>query len=121
MALIIKLDSIVIKNPTTPIQISQYPITAHVGRVSSGLMTMSYVTDKKSFQFDYEAIKANDLTTILDIIYDFPTMFHTLNINENGVAADYTVYPGAVTKNILRSDENGYWYWSDVSFQLIER
>ena len=121
MALIIKLDGTTIKNPTKPIIIGKYPVTAHVGRVASGFMTMSFVAEKSTFQFVYDAISNSNLQTILDIIHDFPTMFHTLNINENGVETEYTVYPGAVTKTIFRSDNNGYWWWKDTSFQLIER
>ena len=121
MALIIKLDGTTIKNPTKPIVIGKYPVTAHVGRVASGLMTMSFVAEKSTFQFVYDAISHSNLQTILDIIYDFPTMFHTLNINENGIETEYTVYPGAVTKTLLRTDNDGYWYYQNASWQLIER
>lgn len=121
MALVIKLDNIPIKNPSKPIVISKYPVTAHVGRLSSGLMTMSFVDDKSTFQFAYDAMKHSELQTILNIIHDFPTMFHTLNINENGIETEYEVYPGAVTKTPFRTDNNGYWIYKDISFQLIER
>ena len=120
MALVIKIDSTTIKNPTTPIQISKYPVTK-AGRVASALMAIDFLAEKSTFQFEYDVISQADLQEILDIINDFPTMFHTLNINENGVEANYTVYPGAVTKSVFRSDNNGYWYWKDVTFQLIEQ
>lgn len=121
MALIVKLDGTTIKNPTKPIIIGTYAVTAHVGRVASGLMTMSFVAEKSTFQFVYDAISHSNLQTILDIIQDFPTLFHTLNINENGVEVEYTVYAGAVNKTILRSDNSGYWHYKDCGFQLIER
>ena len=121
MALIVKLDNTTIKNPTKPVAIGKYPVTAHVGRVASGLMTMSFVAEKSTFQFVYDAISHSDLQTILDIIEDFPTLFHTLSITENGVAVEYEVYAGAVTKTIFRSDNDGYWYYKDTSFSLIER
>lgn len=121
MALVIKLDNVPIKNPTKPIIIGKYPVTAHVGRVSSGLMTMSFVAEKSTFQFVYDAMKHSELQTILDIIHNFPDIFHTLNINENGVEAEYTVYPGAVTRTPFRTDNNGYWIYKDISFQLIEQ
>ena len=121
MALIIKLDSTTIKNPTEPVQIGKYAVTAHVGRVASGLMTMSYVANKSTFQFVYAVISQSELKTILDIIEDFPTLFHTLSITEDGVAVEYTVYAGAVTKTIFRSDNDNFWYYKDVSWQLIER
>jgi len=57
----------------------------------------------------------------LDIIEDFPTLFHTLSITEDGVAVEYTVYAGAVTKTIFRSDNDNFWYYKDVSWQLVER
>ena len=121
MALIVKLDNTTIKNPTKPIVIGKYPVTAHVGRVASGLMTMSFVAEKSTFQFVYDVIRYDVLQVILDIIEDFPTLFHTLNINENGVEVEYTVYAGAVTKTIFRSDNDGLWYFKDVSFQLIQQ
>jgi len=120
MALIVKLDGVTIKNPSVPIQISKYPVT-RAGRVASALMAIDYLADKTTFGFEYEAIRHDELQVILNIIHDFPTMFHTLTINENGVEQNYTVYPGAVKKQLLRSDNNGYWYWQAVSFQLIEQ
>ena len=121
MALIITIDSTPIQNSTKPIVIGHFPVVAHAGRVASGDMTMDYVTNKKTFQFEYEAIRADVLKIITDIIFDFPDMFHTLIINENGGSDEYTIYPGAITKTLLRSDNDGYWYWQSVSFQLIER
>lgn len=120
MALVIKLDGTTIKNPSVPIQITKYPVTK-AGRVSSALMAIDFLAEKSTFQFEYEAISHSDLQTILNIIHDFPTMFHTLTINENGVEQSYTVYSGAVKKQLLRSDNNGYWYWQSVTFQLIEQ
>ena len=121
MALIVKLDNTTIKNPTKPVAIGKYPVTAHVGRVASGLMTMSFVAEKSTFQFVYDVIRYDVLQVILDIIEDFPTLFHTLSITENGVAVEYTVYAGAVTKIPFRTDNDGYWVYKDVSWQLIER
>ena len=121
MALIITIDGTTIQNPTKPIVIGHFPVTAHVGRVASGDMTMDYVTNKKTFQFEYEAIRADVLKIITDIIFDFPDMFHTLIINEDGGSNTYTIYPGAITKTLLRSDNNNFWYWKDVSVTLIER
>ena len=120
MALIIKLDGTTIKNPSVPLQISKYPVTK-AGRVASALMTIDFLAEKSTFSFEYESISHADLQTILNIIHNFPTMFHTLNINENGVEANYTVYPGAVTKTPYRTDNNGYWFYKNISFQLIEQ
>jgi len=120
MSLIIKLDGTTIKNPSVPIQISKYPVTK-AGRVASALMAIDFLAAKSTFQFEYEAIRHDELQVILNIIHNFPAMFHTLTINENGQEASYTVYPGAVTKQLLRSDNNGYWYWQKTTFQLIEQ
>ena len=120
MALVIKLNGNTIRNPTVPIQISKYPVTK-AGRVASALMTIDFLAEKSTFKFEYDVISYANLQTILNILHNFPTMFHTLNINENGVEANYTVYPGAVIKSVFRSDNNGYWYYKDVSFQLIEQ
>jgi len=120
MALIIKIDGTTIKNPTTPLQISIYPVTK-AGRVASALMTIDFLAEKSTFKFEYDVISYANLNKILAIINNFPTMFHTLTVNENGVEASYTVYPGAVTKSVFRSDNNGYWYFKDVSFSLIEQ
>jgi hypothetical protein len=123
MALIIKINDVQITNPTgNKIEISQYPVTARVGRVASGNMTMDYVTEKKTFSFKYDVIRQDKLKTITDQVYNFEDgMFKTLSINEDGIIKEYIVYPGAITKLLFRSDNDGFWYWVGVSFQLIER
>jgi len=120
MALIIKIDNTTIKNPSKPIEIGRYVLTK-AGRVTSGEMMLDYIADKRTFQFEYESLRVDNLNTILNIIEGYPTMFHTLTINENGVVANYTVYPGAVHRTPYRTDNNGYWYYRDVKFQLIEK
>lgn len=119
MSLIIKLDGTTIKNPSKPIGISKYALTK-AGRTADGIMHFEFIAEKSTFQFEYESLRADDLQTILGIVEAFPTMFHVLTINENGVEANYTVYAGAVARTPYRTDNNGYWYYKDVQFQLIE-
>lgn len=120
MALTVTIDGTEIERPTKPIEISKYALTKS-GRVADGTMTMDYIADKSTFQFEWESIKVSALRTILDLVEAFPTMFHTLTINENGAEASYNVYFGAVKRTPYRTDNNGYWYYKDVKFQAIEK
>jgi len=120
MAMEITVDGTTIKNPSKKPVFSKYPVTK-AGRVASALMTIDFLAEKNTIKFEYESIDATDLQTIKDTIYNFPTMFHTLVITDNGVASTYTVYPGALTYTPYRTDNNGYWVYKNASFQLIEQ
>lgn len=120
MSQIVKIDGVQIKNPSIPIQITKYAVTK-AGRVASALMAIDFLAEKSTFQFNYESLRADDLATITDIVEAFPTMFHTLTINENGIEASYTVYFGAVKRTPYRTDNNGYWYYKNIEFQAIQQ
>lgn len=117
MALLLKLGGIDVKKPTKFL-ISKYTVTAHMGRVASGLMTGDYVVQKKTFHFEYEAIRGDHLNTILNIIYT-PVLFFGITYSENGVTRSATVYAGHIPQELYRSD--GLWTWINVNFDLIEQ
>lgn len=117
MALLLKLGGVEIKRPTKFV-ISKYTVTAHMGRVASGLMTGDYVAQKKTFHFEYEAIRGDHLNTILDIIYT-PNLFFAIQYSENGVVKNASVYAGHIPQELYRTD--GLWTWTNVVFDLIEQ
>ena len=120
MALEITVDGTTIKNPPKPPLFSKYPVTK-AGRVASALMTIDFLAEKRTIQFEYQAMDASDLETIKSTIFNFPTMFHTLVIRDNASELTFTVYPGALNYRPYRTDNNGYWIYTDVTFQLIEQ
>jgi len=117
MSLLLKLGDAVVQKPSK-FSISKFKVTAHTGRVASGLMTMDLVAFKKTFHFEYEAIRGDHLNTLLDIIYT-TTLFYTIDYSENEVVKSATVYTGHIPQELYRTD--GLWTWKNVIFDLIER
>ena len=117
MAQILQLDGTIIKKPTS-FNIEKYNITK-AERTSDGTMHMDFIAKKRKFLFKYDSLKGNDLETILDII-DGTNMFFDLEYIENDVNKSATVYVGDIKSEQFRTD-TGAWYWTNVSFDLIEQ
>ena len=116
MAQVLTISGQTVKLPTS-FNIEKYHLTK-AGRVATGDMTLEYIASKRKFIFEYNAIRGDDLDTILNII-DTSTMFFTLTYKENDVAKSATVYAGAVKSEQFRTD--GKWVWRNFSFSLIEK
>jgi len=116
MAQILTLSGSTIKQPKS-FTIEQYYLSK-AGRTADGTMHIDKIADKRKFLFEYDALRGDDLTTILAVLQG-SNVFFTLTYRDNGVAKSATVYVGAITKQQFRTD--GYWVWTDVSFDLIEQ
>lgn len=88
------------------------------GRVASGDMTMDIIAKKRKFKFRYKVLSQEDLDTILALL-DGEEAFYEFSYIEGGLAYTCTIYPGAITYKRFRTV--GGWYYTDVSFDLIER
>jgi len=117
MAVNLKLNNIPIKNPTD-FNIGKFKLTRETGRLIDGNMVMDYVALKKKFNIEYAAINGNDMNTILNIL-DTSTIFFTFKYTDNRGTHTHTVYAGAISQDLYRTD--GSHTWKDVSFALIER
>lgn len=117
MAINLKLNGTDIKAPTH-FQPSKFKLTRETGRLINGLMVMDYVALKKKFNLEYVTINGNDMNTILDIL-DTSTIFFTFQYTDNRGTHTHTVYAGAISQDLYRTD--GSHTWKDVSFALIER
>lgn len=110
------LNSTEIRSPDS-FTVSRYKL-ADAGRLANGDMVMDIIALKKTFSLNYKVIAGNELQDILDILDSFDAFF-TFEYEENGQSSSYTVYSGAITYKEFR--KGALWYWTDVSFQLIER
>lgn len=110
------LNSIPIKRPTT-FTIARFNITKAT-RLASGLMSMEIIATKRKFTFSYDAINADELQTILDILFG-GTAFYTLEYVENNTTKTVTVYSGATNQDLWRTGDK--WIWHKVKFSLIEQ
>jgi len=117
MAQVLKLNTTTIKQPTK-FRIGNFKLTRETGRLINGEMVMDYVSLKKKFYFEYDAINGADLRTILAII-DTSTIFFTFTYKDREGTHSVTVYAGAIDQGQFRTD--GSWVWDDVRFDLIER
>ena len=111
------LNGVKIKRPNE-FTIERYKISS-LQRLANGDQAGDYIASKRTFQFSYSAITADDLNSILNVIWKMPTMFFTLTIVENNTTTNYTVYPGAIPSTLHRTGSN--WVWKNVEFQLIQK
>ena len=118
MARLLQLGGITVKTPHK-LKIERYNVTK-AGRVASGLMTMDLLAKKVKLVVTYPAISGIELQEILDII-DTDTMFFQVRYKENATIKEITCYTGHIPSEIYRSDNDGYWVWSDVTFGLIQQ
>jgi hypothetical protein len=110
------INGTVIKTPTN-FTIERFNLTK-AGRTASGKMTMELIAKKRKFTLEYAVLTGSELNTILSLI-DGNVLFFTLGYTENGTAKTATVYAGAIPSTLYRND--GPYYWTDVSFSLIEQ
>jgi hypothetical protein len=116
MAQVLTLAGDTIKQPTD-FTIEKYYLSK-AGRVANGTMMIDKIASKRKFLFSYEAIRGDDLDTIMDIL-EGDDVFFTLTYKENDVAKSASVYVGGTSQKQFRTD--GYWVWTELTFNLIER
>ena len=107
-----------IKNPST-FKIERYNVT-NMERLADATMVGDLIAKKRKFYFTYSAIKAKDLNTILDAIWETDKLFFTLEYLENGQKKSAIVYSGAIPSE-LHSAKSAEWVWKNVNFNLIEQ
>lgn len=117
MSLIIA--GVTVKTPTE-MPIEKYNLTKS-GRVASGKMTMELVAQKRKLVCKYNAIREDDLQTILNKIYNPANMFFSVTFDDAGGPVTMTCYAGAIKGEPVRRDVDGVWIWKDVEFALIEQ
>lgn len=110
------LDGKKIKTPTD-FDFEHYKLSKS-GRVASGRMVMDIVAKKRKFLFRYSVLSGPQLQAIMDIL-DSDKAFYELSYPWNGKRETAIVYPGAIKGKRFRTD--GIWYWTNVSFDLIEQ
>lgn len=113
-----KLNGTVIKRPHS-FEIERYRITK-ADRLANGTMAMEHIARKRKFIMVWEAISAQELNKILDIIWETNNVFFTLEYVESNVIKTATVYAGAIPTHLHRSDPSD-WIWKDVGINFIER
>ena len=113
-----KIDGVPIKNPSQ-FKIERYNVT-NLQRLANAEMVGDLIAKKRKFYFTYEAIKASELDTILQTIWEVNSLFYTLTYIENGITKTATVYSGSIPTE-LHSAKSADWVWKNVSFNLIEK
>jgi hypothetical protein len=112
------LNNIVIKNPSTPVEIEWYKITKS-NRLANGDMSMDYIATKRKFIFSYEYLSQDQLKPFKDLMKSTKSFFpfeYNDGGNEVGTA---TVYPGSLKYKKLRS--GSYWWYKDITISLVEK
>ena len=110
------INGIKIKTPTE-CTLTRYNLTKS-GRVASGKMTMELVAKKRRLDISYDVISADDLQTILNLIYG-TDMFFNVKYDLPEGAGEMICYAGAIPSKYFRRSKG--WYWRDVQFALIEQ
>lgn len=116
MASIITIDGVQIKTPSE-FSVEKYKLTKS-GRVASGLMKMDIIAKKRKFLFSYDIIDSVELEKITAVV-DGDKAFFPIVYTENGTQKTATVYSGAIKAKKHR--EGSKWYWTNVTFDLIEQ
>lgn len=106
-----------IKRPST-FKIERYNLT-NIDRLASGDACGDLIAKKRKFYFTYDAISADDLDKILDVIWETNSIFFPLEYQENGKIKSATVYAGSIPAELHRPE--GKWVWKNVTFNLIEQ
>lgn len=114
----IRINDTPIKQPKNP-QLSHYNLTKS-GRLASGKMTMELVAKKKKLFFEYDVLSGAEVEHILSLI-DGNNMFFNVSYTENGIRRSFRAYVGEISRKLNRGGGNNGWYWTDVSFNLIEQ
>jgi len=113
---LIKFNNDIIKEPKE-FQPEWYKLTKS-GRLASGRMVMDIIAKKRKFPFRYDVLNGSELDLILSYVNgDFS--FFELTYEINGRIETCTVYAGALKAKKLR--KGSIWYWTNVSFDLIEQ
>lgn len=113
------VNGVPIKNPSS-FKIERYNVT-DMQRLANAEMVGDLIAKKRKFYFEYEAITAEDLNTILKAIWDTNKLFYTLQYVENGVTKTATVYSGSIPTDLYRAGATTNWVWQNVTFNLIEK
>lgn len=117
MAKHFKIESTVIKNPTT-FKVERYNVT-DMQRLANGSMSGDLIAQKRKFYFTYDAMTGDELDTIIKAIYDSKKIFFTLTYPYNGTTKTCTVYVGSIPSELHKAGKN--WVWKNVQFNLIEK
>lgn len=111
------IDGKTIKRPSN-FKIERYNVT-NLQRLANAEMCGDLIAKKRKFYFTYEAITAEDLNKILDIIWETDSIFFTLEYVENNTTKTARVYSGSIPSELYRT--GGNWVWKGVTFDLIEK
>lgn len=108
----------VIKNPSG-FKFERFKVT-NMERLANAQMVGDLIAKKLKFYFTYDAIKASDLDTILDAIWESDQLFFPIEYVYQGEQRTATVYVGSIPSE-LHSAKSGQWVWKNVTFDLIEQ
>lgn len=118
MAQHFKIESTVIKNPTT-FKVERYNVT-DMQRLANGDMSGDLIAQKKKFYFTYDAMTGDELDTIINAVYDSKKIFFKLTYPYNGDIKTSTVYVGSIPSELHKAGKKN-WVWKNVQFNLIEK
>lgn len=111
------LNGVKIKSPHH-FKISRFKLS-NLQRTADGTMKGDLIAKKRKFYFTYDAIDSVELEKIFDILWEIDEMFFTLKIVENNVEKEFSVYPGEIPYELVRTGSK--WVWKGVTFDLIEQ
>lgn len=111
-----KVNGLEIKSPST-FSIEKYNLTK-AGRLTNGIMMLDLVGKKRKFVIQYNVLREQEYTEIINIIFGV-SMFFTFEYNENSVDKSAICYVGAIKQQQFRTEST--WYWKDVAFDFIEK
>lgn len=114
-----RINSTTIKRPSSW-KVERYKVT-NLERNAAAYMCGDLIANKRKFYFAYDAISAQELDTILDVLWNSRAIFFTLTYYENGKQYSATVYPGSIPSELHYAGPNSDWVWKNVTFDLIER
>lgn len=113
------INDTTIKNPSG-FKIERYKVT-NLQRLANADMAGDLIAKKRKFYFTYDAIAAEELDTILEVLWETDEIFYTLTYLENGVEKTCVVYPGSIPSDLHRAGKTTNWVWKNVTFNLIEK
>lgn len=116
--MIVRIDGVQIKSPSD-LKAGTFRLSKS-GRLSSGLMVMDIIAQKRRIDLTWKAISGKHLNLIVDLI-DTNT-FYTIEFPDpkrGGEMATMVAYVGDVNQTLFRTD--GKYVWTDVTLGFIER
>lgn len=113
---LVSINALTIKQPSV-FDREDYALTKS-GRVASGKMKADIIARKGKWVLAWEVMTGPQIETVKAAIQG-TSFFFPLVYNENNVEYTATVYAGALKRRLFRTD--GIWYWTNVSFDLIEQ